>query len=111
LKTFCIICNKEIKDGVVRLMQPGDKGINHFHETCHERQKDFKGVSDFIKEKCLMDEKVRVEGKILYDEWLGFSGVHGNRGFYTSLKNLGFVVKKSTNNKLFVFGIALKSGD
>lgn len=38
MKTICTICKEEIKDGVLREMQPGDRGgINHYHIACKKK--------------------------------------------------------------------------
>ncbi|MEX3713624.1 hypothetical protein ABFV99_14620 [Cytobacillus horneckiae] len=38
MKHFCAICKEEIKDGVIRLMQPDNRGqIIHYHITCKKK--------------------------------------------------------------------------
>lgn len=38
MKTICAICKEEIKDGVIRLMQPDDYGrIIHYHIACKKK--------------------------------------------------------------------------
>lgn len=71
-------------------------------------------IKNFIGSQCKFDTENKVEGQKLYDScklWYAAFGkplVIGTRTFYDILKQLGYEVRKSTNNKLFVFGITLK---
>lgn len=73
-------------------------------------------IEDFIKIKCVKSLNQKVEAKLLYAAYLIYFEMDdkteiGTRSFYDILKMSGYELKKSSKNKLYVFGLSLKSGD
>ncbi|MDA7025035.1 hypothetical protein PJ311_00235 [Bacillus sp. CLL-7-23] len=73
-------------------------------------------IEDFIKNQCIRSCGVKVEANLLYVACREYFGLRensfiGTRTFYEILRQSKYELRKSTGNKLFVFGIALKSGD
>ncbi|WP_145689594.1 hypothetical protein [Bacillus licheniformis] len=73
-------------------------------------------IEDFIKNQCIRSCGGKVEAKLLYVACREYFGLRensfiGTRTFYEILRQLKYDLRKSTGNKLFVYGIALKSGD
>lgn len=68
-------------------------------------------LTKWIDDYCVLNPNAKVEARDFYKSWLNHSGLNGNRKFYEKIKNLGFEVRKSSKNKLYVFGLTLKSGD
>lgn len=73
-------------------------------------------VHEFIKAECDVFPEKKIEAKDLYEacrEWLGLTpeSFIGPREFYAIVQAIGFKKSKSNKNKVYIFGLDLKSGE
>ncbi|MED2983867.1 hypothetical protein P4311_20990 [Bacillus thuringiensis] len=70
-------------------------------------------LDEFIQQRCIVAIDKKIEAQLFYKACMkAFSltkvSFIGTRTFYKNLKNMGFVLKKSNNNNLYIFGLTLK---
>lgn len=73
-------------------------------------------IEDFLTDRCIRSSGRKIEAQLLYIACKEYFGLRensfiGTRTFYEVLRQLKYDLRKSTGNKLFVFDMALKSGD
>ncbi|EOO23477.1 hypothetical protein IIU_07038 [Bacillus cereus VD133] len=70
-------------------------------------------LDEFIQQSCIVGNDKKIEAQLFYKVCMKAFGLTeisfiGTRTFYKNLKNMGLVLKKSNNNKLYIFGLTLK---
>jgi hypothetical protein len=96
-----------------------NKRIKEIEKHLNIQPKDaasIKEVELFLKEKCQNGNALKVEAKHLYNtfiDWLDIKGVSSpisTRAFYEHLRILNVVLRRGNQNKVYVYGVALRHG-
>ena len=101
-------------EGAMKYLEDGLKEPKIILTSVNSYKNEMDILEPFIVEECEIDEDSKIIARDLYNHYVNFCALEGenklnNRAFYRILETKGFTKKRGKANKMYIYGINVKS--